>query len=235
MGQIHLIRHGQASFGSANYDNLSAMGVHQAELLGQWYARLEQKFHRVFTGTMQRHRQTADACLAQLPPLALRDTPRVEDAGFNEYDHHEVMIRHKPEFDDPEAVKRFFASTENARYVFQDIFQAAMARWMSGRHDADYREPWPVFRKRCVDALERVIAGGGKSESVAVFTSGGTIAALCQHVVGLQDRQMAELNWTLVNAAVTRLLYRPGAITLSYLNNFAHLEWLGKPECITYR
>jgi broad specificity phosphatase PhoE len=30
MGQIYLVRHGQASFGSANYDQLSELGHEQA-------------------------------------------------------------------------------------------------------------------------------------------------------------------------------------------------------------
>jgi hypothetical protein len=54
-------------------------------------------------------------------------------------------------------------------------------------------------------------------------------------LLGLQDKQVAELNWTLVNCAVTKLMYRTDTVTLSYLNNYAHLEWLGQPNSITYR
>ena len=235
MGQIYLVRHGQASFGSANYDQLSALGLEQARLLGEWFANSHQKFHRVVTGGLRRHRQTADACLAMLPKADRVDTDWLTDPDFDEYDHHEVLVRHRPEFEDPAQVKHFLASSPNARYAFQDIFQAAMSRWMSGLYDADYREPWPVFKRRCAEALQRLVAGAGKSQNIIVFTSGGTISAICQQVMGLQDRQVAELNWTLVNCAITKLLYRPGAVTLSYLNNYAHLEWLGQPHTITYR
>lgn len=235
MGQIYLIRHGQASFGGANYDQLSELGVKQAGMLGDWFAQCSQGFHRIVTGSMQRHQQTADACLARLPAALLVGAERSVDAGFNEYDHHEVLIRYRPEFDDRVAFRRFFAETQNARYVFQDIFQAAMARWMHGGHDAEYSEPWPEFRGRCLAAFERLISSSGQSQSIAVFTSGGTIATLCQHFLGLEDRQVAELNWTLVNGAVTKLLYRPGKVTLSYLNNYSHLEWFGQAETITYR
>ncbi|HJV74342.1 MAG TPA: phosphoglycerate mutase family protein, partial [Noviherbaspirillum sp.] len=58
MGQIYLVRHGQASFGSANYDQLSELGLEQARLLGEWFANSRQQFHRVVTGDMRRHRQT---------------------------------------------------------------------------------------------------------------------------------------------------------------------------------
>ncbi|OWW22577.1 histidine phosphatase family protein [Noviherbaspirillum denitrificans] len=235
MGQIYLVRHGQASFGSANYDQLSDLGMEQARLLGEWFANSRQKFNRVVTGSLKRHRQTADACLAQLPKAHRIDTDWVTDPGFDEYDHHEVMVRHRPEFEDPEEVKRFLASSPQAKYAFQDIFQAAMSRWMSGQYDGDYREPWPAFQARCVGALQRLVEGADKSQNIIVFTSGGTISTICQHLLGLSDRQVAELNWTLVNCAMTKLFYQPGRVSLSYLNNYAHLEWLGQPESITYR
>ncbi|MFC7514863.1 histidine phosphatase family protein [Herbaspirillum sp. GCM10030257] len=235
MGQIYLVRHGQASFGSANYDQLSELGQEQARLLGEWFASTHQTFDRVVTGGMKRHRQTADACLAALPKSYRVNTEWLTDPDFNEYDHHEIMVRHRPDFDDPDEVKRFLASSPKAKYAFQDIFQASMSRWMSGEYDREYREPWPAFKQRCVGALRRVMDSAEKSQSIIVFTSGGTISTICQHVLGLQDKQVAELNWTLVNCAVTKLLFQPGRVTLSTLNNYAHLEWLGKPHTITYR
>ncbi len=46
MGSIYLIRHGQASFGAANYDVLSNVGVQQAEHLGTYLSDLELTFDR---------------------------------------------------------------------------------------------------------------------------------------------------------------------------------------------
>ncbi|TFW09296.1 histidine phosphatase family protein [Oxalobacteraceae bacterium OM1] len=235
MGQILLVRHGQASFGSSNYDRLSDLGLEQSRLLGEWFANTGQQVNRVVTGSLKRHRQTADACMAMLPKANLAETDWETDAGFDEYNHHDVLVKHHPPFEDPEEVKRFLASSPNARYAFQEIFAASMARWMSGQHDAEYVESWPVFRERCTGALKRLLERADKSQSVLVFTSGGTIATLCQQVLGISDAQVAKLNWSLVNCAVTKLLYRPGHVTLSYLNNYAHLEWLGKPESVTYR
>jgi broad specificity phosphatase PhoE len=235
MGQIYLVRHGQASFGTANYDRLSDLGVQQARLLGQWFAHRNQGFHRVVTGGMMRHRQTADACMAVLPQELRMEKEWESDVGFNEYDHHEVLLRHRPDFVDPIAVKDFLARSENPKRVFQEIFQLAMTRWMDGRHDQEYGEPWPVFRNRCIAAFQRLLNSAGPSQNIIVFSSGGTIATLCQHVLGLPDRQTAELNWSMVNCSVTKLFYQPGKVTLSYLNNYAHLESLGEKHSITYR
>jgi broad specificity phosphatase PhoE len=66
MGQLWLIRHGQASFLEQNYDQLSAKGEAQARLLGEYWASHKVVFDRVFSGPRVRQRETAriagDAC-----------------------------------------------------------------------------------------------------------------------------------------------------------------------------
>jgi broad specificity phosphatase PhoE len=248
MGQILLVRHGQASFGASNYDQLSERGQAQARLLGQWFAQRGQRFDQVVSGTMVRHRQTAQACIGALADAPAADAWQ-EDAGFNEYDHDAVLHCYRPEFAQPGEVRRFIAATGNGNRVFQQIFEDAMARWMSGVHDAEYREPWPVFRQRCIAALTRLVQASGGSQTAVVFTSGGTIATLCQHVLRMPDPQMFALNWTLVNSAVTKLYHRatpgtpaegndgaqPRILSLGYLNNYAHLEVTDDAQAITYR
>ncbi len=234
MGQIFLVRHGQASFGKANYDQLSELGFEQARLLGQWYANTRQPFSKVINGGMLRHRQTADACMEVLPKKLLIETEWITDADFAEFDHQEVLLRHCPEFADAVAFKALLASQVDPPRALEHVFRAAMQRWMSCAHDGDYAETWPDFRRRCARALERLDTDSSQQTTI-VFTSGGVIAALIQHLLGLQDFQVMELNWTLANCAVTKLLHRPGQFTLSYLNNYAHLEWLGQPGAVTYR
>ncbi|MET0264208.1 MAG: histidine phosphatase family protein [Duganella sp.] len=231
MGKIYLVRSGQASFGSSNYDQLSPLGHEQARLLGQWLATRGQPVHRVITGGMARHVQTATACLAQLPV----QTEAATEAGFAEFDHHEVMLRHCPDFSDPTAFgQRLAASHADPLRVQENLFRAAMERWMTGWHDDQYRETWPDFRSRVLAALERLDQPDSR-QSTLVFTSSGVIATLLQHVLGLQDYQVMEMTWKLANCSVTRLLHRPGEFGLSYLNNYAHLEWLGGSDSVTYR
>jgi len=43
------------------------------------------------------------------------------------------------------------------------------------------------------------------------------------------------MNLTLANCSVTKLMTRPGQLSVSYLNNYAHLEWLGEAGAVTYR
>ena len=232
-----MVRHGQASFGAADYDQLSATGVEQSRLLGAWFAGSGLRFGAVVTGSLKRHRQTAEACLGALPgaPAEWRTDP-----GFDEYDHEEVIVRLRPDFADPAAARAVLEREANPRRAFQQIFSQAMARWMGGAHDAEYRESWPAFRARCLGALRRVTDGADAAQSAVVFTSGGPITAICQELLGVPDGKAAELNFSLVNSAVTKLLFQSGRngsgrVSLSYLNNFAHLEQTGQVQHITYR
>ena len=58
MGNLYLVRHGQASFGAEDYDNLSELGRKQAVRLGEYFRDNGQSFDTVFTGTLRRHGQT---------------------------------------------------------------------------------------------------------------------------------------------------------------------------------
>lgn len=239
MGQIFLVRHGQASFGAADYDQLSDLGVEQSRLLGGWFADCGQGFTRAVRGTLKRHRQTGEACLGAMP-AALQPPQGMEvDAGFDEYDHREVLERYNPEFATPEGTRRALQlmarPDDTPRKVFQRAFTAAMSRWAGGEHDGDYRESWTGFRIRCNQALQRLADSAGAAQTVVVFTSGGPISVICQALLHVTDSDAAQLNSAVVNASVTRLLYQPGRISLSTLNSYPHLERGRDPALITYR
>ena len=61
MTQLVLIRHGQASFGAANYDRLSETGERQARLVGRHLAAAGQHFDVMLAGDLQRARKLAGA------------------------------------------------------------------------------------------------------------------------------------------------------------------------------
>jgi broad specificity phosphatase PhoE len=61
MGTLYLVRHGQASFGAADYDQLSQLGTQQCQALGAWMRRHGLQFDGVLCGTLRRHQQTLAA------------------------------------------------------------------------------------------------------------------------------------------------------------------------------
>lgn len=234
MTVVYLVRHGQASFGADDYDRLSPLGGEQARLLGDWATECGFRVDRVVLGTACRHRRSAERCLAAHgsgPPA--RDW--IVEPGFDEFDHHDVLVRFRPELAEPGALGRLLAQSDHPRRAFQHLFAGAVARWVGGGHDPDYRESWRAFQQRCRSALDRLMAMADPAREVWVFTSGGPITALLQGLLAIPDARIFDLNWTLVNAGVTQLRGRPGRISLGYLNSRAHLERQRRPELITYR
>jgi broad specificity phosphatase PhoE len=234
LGEIHLVRHGQASFGAADYDQLSPLGQEQGRILGRWHAALGLTVDGVALGGLKRHRQTAEAWSAALPGAPAPDTWTI-DRGFDEYDHREMLLRAHPEAGDLASLQRWLADHATSRGGYQQIFRAAMARWMSGLHDGDYQESWPQFHGRCLGALDALVARAGASKRLIVFTSGGTISAICRSLLDLPPARVAELNWSLANGGVTKLFYSGSRLGLGTLNNYSHLEQGRDPALITYR
>lgn len=230
MAAIYLIRHGQASFGQANYDALSERGTQQATLIGADFRQRQIQFDAVIQGGMQRHAQTAQHCLRAMDYQGDIQT----DSAFDEYPHEEVLHRLYPEFADTSALAAFLAESPHPRQAFQSLFRKAVARWMSGDHDQDYSEPWPQFRARCHAGIADWMARDPSLKTVAVFTSGGPIALAVQYALGLPDQTAIELSWSTINAAVTRLLHKQDRLSLSYFNDFSHLE-RHHPDMVTYR
>ena len=83
MAEIYLVRHGQASFGTDNYDQLSPRGEYQAQCLGNYFKEREISFDYVTAGTMQRRQQTIRAIAKNLAGCNQFQT----HSGWNEFDH----------------------------------------------------------------------------------------------------------------------------------------------------
>ena len=75
----------------------------------------------------------------------------------------------------------------------------------------------------------------GTARDIWVFTSGGTISTILQTILGVGNDKIFDLNWTLVNSGVTKILYSGERISTSYINSQAHLELQQRTELITYR
>ena len=218
-----LLRHGQASFGSADYDVLSETGRRQAARLG---AALKERYPRAtaaLSGTMRRQRDTAFATLEAmgLPPAA-----RV-DAAWNEFDHQDVLRVYEPRLTSEAEVHRVFGAHASPAEAFERTFFAAVARWTSGAHDADYRETWAGFLARVDDAVSRALSrleqGGGGT--FLVFTSGGPISAACRGPLGAADARSVLANaFRLANASVTELAPAPGGVALRVFNDASHFS-----------
>jgi broad specificity phosphatase PhoE len=230
MAVIYLVRHGQASFAAADYDDLSPLGREQARVLGSALAARRVRADVVICGRMRRHQQTATECLeAQSLPARWE-----EDACWDEYDHNEVLAGLDARYRTQGGIAEDLAGHENPKRVFQGIFERAMARWIDAAFHDEYQESFPAFCARVEDGLARLTARLDRKQTAIVFTSGGAISVACRKLLGLGDARTMQLSGALVNASVTKVFTGESGVTLSTLNEHAHFEG-GDKRLITYR
>lgn len=233
MATIHLIRHGQASFGQENYDQLSVLGEQQATRLGESLAQRLPMFDAVILGTMQRHQQTARNCLAEFG-VELNDlTPRF-DAGWNEYDHQNILAQLSPEFSSAAGLTKHIKQQQDPKQAFEKVFNDAIDRWISGRYDAGYVETWEDYNARVHQALQTARELATQYKNIAVFTSGGPISVVSQHLLGVPAEDIMRMNWTLMNCAVTKLVTTDSRCFVASLNQHSHFEGAHYKHFITY-
>ena len=237
MGSIYLIRHGQASFGAENYDVLSPIGFQQAAALGDHLQALGIRFDRCISGELNRQQDTARAILGRMEPTHNGEVPILEiDSAFNEFLADEVIRAHLEDLIaiEPDAMQ-VFRNAANHRAEFQRLFRYVIQRWVSGDHEKEGLESWQSFLDRVHAGLKRLLDQASTKDRIAVFTSGGTITALLQLIVGVPAINAFELNWQIVNTSLSRLKFRDKEVTLASFNSHTHLELLKNPELITYR
>lgn len=222
MGTLYLVRHGQASFGADDYDNLSARGIAQAERLGSYWQERGQKFDAVLTGTLRRHVQTLDGIARNLPGLP--DAQALPT--LNEYDSHALIRCLHPEplgpADTPERYRHHFR-----------LLCDALAQWMSGVITPQGMPSWDEFSGGIRAALEKVRHEHPNGE-VLLVSSGGPISTAVAHVLGTTPEASIALNMRIRNSAVTEFSISPKRLMLQTFNTLNHLDTPETRDWVTF-
>jgi broad specificity phosphatase PhoE len=230
-GRVILVRHAQASFGSANYDQLSERGEQQAARLAAWLvAHPELSFSYVAAGTLRRHAQTL-APIAQAFAAAGRPLPAAAvDPDWNEFDH-EAVIRAWATLhaDDPALAA---ARTGSDRRAVHTLLTAALRAWAANELDGAVPETWDEFGARVARARTRLDASPrGK---ILVVTSGGPITRCAQAALGCDALRTVALNLALRNTAVSEFHDDDRGWQLHIWNMLPHLSSPAEREWVTY-
>jgi broad specificity phosphatase PhoE len=229
MPNVLLIRHGQASFGTADYDRLSPLGEEQSRRLGRWLKQGGKAPDLVVVGPLRRHAQTADLCIEAAGVTA----PRITIAGLDEFDHEEVLARHRPDLATHDALLAELARLENPQRAFQLMFAEAVARWTSNDFDQEYSRSWTAFRGAVMEGLQALAAQ--EARTIWAFTSGGPIAVIVNALVGAPIADAFTLSWPLVNTSTSRISLGAQRKSLISYNGCPHLEGTDSLDLVTYR
>lgn len=213
MGSVHFIRHGQASWGSDDYDQLSALGMEQSTALGISWEATDWAPTAAVAGSMKRHAQTA---IATIDACGQGDGYDI-DAGWDEYDHIAIARAHDP------------ASLTTDPKTFQQLLNLALDDWIAGGEGAG--ETFKDFVDRVMTAFHAAVADAGSGRSVAVFTSGGPIALVTSHLLAGDASLFQRINDVVINASVTTAIAGQSGPRLLAFNESAHLP----RDMVTYR
>lgn len=211
MGRLLLVRHGQASFGAANYDQLSELGHRQCRRLGEYLRERGARFEAVVTGTLNRHLQSWQS-IAEGLGVTQQALPW---AGLNEYDSEAVIATvhphklQKPET--PEMVRHHFR-------LLRDGLRAWMAAEVQPAGMPSYRE----FVAGIEGALDHVRTQ--HEGDVLMVSSGGPISTAMGLVLQTPPETTIELNLRIRNSSVTEFAFTPKRHMLVTYNTLPHLD-----------
>jgi broad specificity phosphatase PhoE len=218
MGYLYLVRHGQASLGAQDYDNLSELGQKQSLRLGEYWRAKGLQFDAVLMGSLRRHAQTWDH-IAQGGGYAL--APQIWP-GLNEYSA-DALIR---------AVQTQGTDSTNSAQAYRQHFRMlreGLLRWAQGEISPEGMPDYPTFVSGVSGALDHVRAQF--TGNVLIVSSGGPIAAAIGQVLGAPPTTLIDLNMRIRNSAVTEFVFSPKRHNLLSFNSLPHLD---QPEHIAW-
>jgi broad specificity phosphatase PhoE len=239
MALLTLVRHGQASFLQQNYDKLSERGELQSRILGEYWLRTGTMFDQIYYGPACRHLRTGEI-VAEVYRQADAAWPQPETlAELDEYPGIEVVRTFLPGLmethEDIRALEAEFrqAGEQDVAFrLFDKLFARITRMWVNEELDSPDVEPWKDFCARIERGISIIRNAAGKNGRIAVFTSGGVIAATVRMALDLAPEKTLELSWTSRNASYTELLFSPERFSLASFNNHPHLE---NQDLLTYR
>jgi broad specificity phosphatase PhoE len=226
MSLLLLVRHGQASWGAADYDRLSEQGFTQSAMLGRSLAARGIRPSVVLTGAMRRHHETARTVVE----AAGWDVSPVEDGGWNEFDHRQMLELHPAGVGQSDGTQ----GEQMTKARFQKWFEEATLRWTGGEHDKEYDESFGAFGDRVGAAVRRAVDRLSDGGTAVVFTSGGPISHVAASLLGGGAALWLQLNPVTVNASVSKVVVGGRGLTLVSFNDHGHLE-AADGGLVTYR
>jgi broad specificity phosphatase PhoE len=238
MSLLTIVRHGQASFFSDNYDQLSSIGQEQSRRLAEYWIRQGYCPDVVYAGPRVRQRHTAEI-VGEIFLKAGRGWPGpIQLAELDEYSSelfHENFLRKL--VDDHEhlrvleqAYQRAEGNGERLR-TFQRLFEATVLMWVHGKIAAPGVETWDAFANRVKSAVRRMVDVEGHGLHIAAFTSAGPACVMAQMALGIPSEKALRLSWLVRNSALAHFLFTKGRFSLSEFNSTPHLA---EPRLTTY-
>lgn len=213
MGEITLVRHGQANSAATTeveYDRLSDLGHEQAAWLGRWMREHDRPYDVVLSGTLRRQRET----VAGMGYADAGTDDRLNEIAYYDLTHEMKTVhgRNRAGPDD-----------------FVTHFPATLTAWRKG--EIGGAEYYDDFRARVRDVMAMAAQPGRR---VLCVSSGGIIAQAISDVLGLDIPQMARVALPILNTSIHRIQVTDHGPLLTCYNSAPHLDTAARADQRTF-
>lgn len=223
MTDIYLVRHGQASFGAANYDKLSDLGVQQSQWLGHYFEQRDITFDSVYMGDMVRHRETAEGIAKGMSALPQANI----NSELNEFNFQAVATAFLTRYPDQKV------PDGASRPEYYRLLKKAMLAWAANELDHHLLdESWAGFEDRVATMLSAL--QNTQAKRVLVVSSGGAIAMMLKHILGYDASTVINMNLQIRNASFSQCFANTRGVHLNNFNSVPHLDVVDRLHAVTY-
>ncbi len=229
MTTIYMIRHGQASVLSDNYDQLSDLGKKQAQLLGEYFVEQNIQLDKIIRGPLYRHEQSTQHFIEayqktkiEIPPIEIRE-------AFREHQGPKMVRELAPSLlQEEEYLKEIHAKAavtrQEAIRKYLRTYEYITRLWARGELDerTAHIQSWKTFNEIVVDGIQELEKE--KRKTIAIIASGGNVAALMAYVLELSPEKAMEVSWIMDNSSVTKVYLSSKRKSVHYFNCTSHLQ-----------
>ncbi|TNC82959.1 MAG: histidine phosphatase [Oleiphilus sp.] len=215
MSNLLLVRHGQASFGHQNYDQLSELGRRQSRWLGEYLRDTELAPELILRGDLERHKQTAEMLQEGLG----QSVETIELPLWNEFDFKAIAYAYLAEHPDK-------APQSNDTRTFFALLKQALLSWSDGTLKHETPESWQAFDHRISKALDETCQHTDLSR-VLVVSSGGAISMAIGKILQLSASSVIDLNLQTRNTGLSEVFFNTRH---RYLTSFNHLPHMNRAD-----
>ncbi|MCZ8343117.1 MAG: histidine phosphatase family protein [Leptospira sp.] len=235
MSLLYLVRHGQADRLGKNYDTLTELGRLQSKLLGEYFLSQRIEFDSVYTGALNRQKQTAEGIISAFETERFCIPAPLEESAWDEFDSklwlglaakiRSVDLKFAELY---EAYKSAWEQgSEKTRDYFQELIQIVLKKWVG----ADFGDTEPYT---FLEFIEKVQSGFFQIpkdvKSTLVVSSSTPIAIAMGLACDLEPKQIPIFMKSITNTSLS-IFKRKGEIwePISW-NAVPHLK---DPDLIT--
>jgi broad specificity phosphatase PhoE len=223
---VYLIRHAQASILEEDYDNLSELGIKQANLLAQYFQDESIIPSIIITGSLKRHIQTAEPTIK----LIGKKSKIKEYREMNEFSKDlmkgliEIELNRNPEFAKEVNAYQAIRKIGGKKLVisFFKLTNHLILKWKNGMTPPNI-ESYDDFVKRILFFKEELMKEKTNT-NIFIFSSGTPISYLTSNIIGMPEDRRIDLANYLWNTSVSVFKLKNSIFFPISINTIPHLH-----------